>query len=35
MQQLQAVTIPALATLLIGMGNEIAEDIKGKRGAKK
>jgi hypothetical protein len=34
MQNLQAVAIPALAQLLIGMGNEIAEEVKGKRGGK-
>jgi hypothetical protein len=32
MQNLQAVAIPALVTLLLGMGNEIAEEVKGKRG---
>ncbi len=32
MQNLQAVAIPALAQLLLGMGNEIAEEVKGKRG---
>jgi hypothetical protein len=31
MQNLQAVAIPALAQLLLGMGNEIAEEVKGKR----
>ena len=35
MQSLQAVAIPGLVTLLLGMGNEIAEEVKGKRGAKK
>jgi hypothetical protein len=34
MQNLQAVAIPALAQLLIGIGNEIAEEVKGKRGGK-
>jgi hypothetical protein len=32
MQTLQAVAIPALAQLLLGMGNEIAEEVKAKRG---
>ncbi len=32
MQNLQAVAIPALAQLLLGMGNEIAEEVKAKRG---
>lgn len=31
MQQLQAVAIPVLVNTLIGMGNEIAEEVKGKR----
>ena len=35
MQNLQAVAIPALAQLLLGMGNEIAEEVKAKRGPKK
>jgi hypothetical protein len=35
MQTLQAVAIPALVQLLLGMGNEFAEEIKGKRGQKK
>lgn len=34
MQQLQAVAIPVLVNTLIGMGNEIAEEVKGKRQAK-
>jgi hypothetical protein len=34
MQQLQAVAIPVLVNTLIGMGNEIAEEVKGKRLAK-
>ena len=32
MQNLQAVAIPALAQSLLGMGNEIAEEVKAKRG---
>ena len=32
MQNLQAVAIPALVQLLLGMGNEIAEEVKAKRG---
>ena len=32
MQNLQAVAIPALAQTLLGEGNKIAEEIKGKRG---
>jgi hypothetical protein len=35
MQNLQAVAIPALAQLLLGMGKEIAEEVKAKRGEKK
>ena len=35
MQSVQAVAIPALVQLLIGMGNAQAEEIKGKRGSKK
>jgi hypothetical protein len=31
MQLVQAVAIPALVQLLIGVGNERAEEIKGKR----
>ena len=32
MQGLQSVAIPALAQLLLGMGNEVAEQVKTKRG---
>ena len=31
MQAVQAVAIPALVQLLLGMGNTVAEEIKGKR----
>ncbi len=32
MQAVQATAIPALVQLLLGMGNEIAEEVKAKRG---
>jgi hypothetical protein len=34
MQQLQAVAIPALMNTLLGMGNAVSDEIKGKRLAK-